>query len=363
LKPVLRRCLVSQAYRTEGEDEMKARVAKVVAPRTLEIVEEDIPQPGAGQVLVKVKACGLCHSDLPVYDGSKGPVRHKMVEGYEVRFRENTPEFPCPIGHEAAGIVEAVGPGVSRFKVGDRVVGFMRGCFATHVVTSVERIFCIPGDMPLDETAPLAEPLMCVTNIVRAANPEIGDYVAVIGAGFMGLLVDAGLSKYPIRELIAVDLIDERLDLAARMGATLTLNPKREDVQQRIIEITRGRGVDIAVDITGRYAGLELAANIIKSCRGKILAASNYVRAETLDIGTPLLLKAPIIHAVQPAYSTDYARDIATGIWAARKKIFPAADLITHKFAFEDVDKAFQTLAANPKEYLKGIVVIDSEVS
>lgn len=336
---------------------MKARIAKVVAPRKLEIVEENMPKPGADEVLVRVKSCGLCHTDLPIYEGRKGPFETKTVRGQQVSFQRDNPEFPYSIGHEPAGIVEAVGPGVTKFKVGDRVAGPASGGFATHAIASVNKIVHVPDSLPLELT--LAEPLMCVTSIVRAANPEIGDYVAVIGAGFMGLLVDAALAKHPVRELIALDFIDERLDWAKKMGATITINPKKEDVEERILEITGGRGVDIAIDITGRYGGLALATKIIKKCRGKILIPSYYGRAETVDMGTELMVKSPIIHSTHPAYSLDYLYDMGTGLWASAEGIFPIEDLITHRFKLDDINGGFETLSSNPRGYIKGIVTMD----
>jgi threonine dehydrogenase-like Zn-dependent dehydrogenase len=336
---------------------MKARIVKVVAPRKLEIVEEDIPKPGKGEVLVRVKSCGLCHTDLPIYEGRKGPFESKMVGEYEVTFQKDNPEFPYGIGHEPAGVVEEVGPGVTRFKVGDRVAGPARAGFATHAVLDVRKTVHVPDDLPLDLT--LAEPLMCVTSIVRAANPEIGDYVAVIGAGFMGLLVASALAKYPVRELIVLDLIDERLAWAEKMGATITINPKKEDAEARIEELTGGRGVDIAIDITGSYSGLELATKIIKIGRGKILIPSYYGNPATVDLGTELMLKSPIIHSTHPAYSTDYLYDMATGLWAAAKGVFPIGELITHRFKLDDINEAFETLASNPRGYIKGIVTMD----
>lgn len=338
---------------------MKARVAKVVAPRKLEIVEEEIPQLKAGEVLIKVKSCGLCHTEVPIYEGRKGPFGKRKVGGYECGYQEDKPRFPTRIGHEPTGTVVEVGPEVSRFEVGDLVSGLVGGGFRTHLVTAGERLCRLPDGLALELENALAEPLMCVANVVRVANPEIGDYVAVIGAGFMGLLVDAGLAKHPLRELIAIDLVDERLDWARKMGATVTINPKKEIVEQRIEELTGGRGVDVAIDITGRYAGLATAAKIIKRGRGKILAPSYYGQAETIDIGPELMNKAPIIISAHPQYSMNYLYDMETGIWAAAKRIFPIGELITHRFAFEDINNAFQALATNPEGYVKGIVVMD----
>lgn len=332
---------------------MRARIAKIVAPCKIEIFEEEMPEPKEGEFLVKVIACGLCHSDVPFYQGAKDPTRRGGADA-----SASGGIFPYPIGHELNGVVVAVGPGVKDFKVGDRVGGLVFASFATHVMCRVDSLVGkIVEDVPMDTT--LAEPLMCITNIVRAANPEIGDYVAVVGAGFMGLLTIAGLSHCPVREVIAIDLVDERLQLAKEMGATRTINPQKEDPVAAVMEITGGHGADVAIDITGRYAGLALATKIIKVQRGKILAPSFYTKPETIDIGPELLSKVPIIHSVHPGYSFDYARDVEAGVWAAKRGILPIEKLITHRFKLDELPKAFELLVSNPPGFIKGVVVMD----
>ncbi|NMA65824.1 MAG: zinc-binding dehydrogenase, partial [Clostridiaceae bacterium] len=150
-----------------------------------------------------------------------------------------------------------------------------------------------------------------------------------------------------------------RLDWAKKMGATVTINPKKENVQERITELTNGRGVDIAIDITGRYGGFDLATKMIKIGRGKILIPSYYGQPETVDLGTELMLKSPIIHSTHPAYSRDYLYDMVTGLWATAKGVFPIEDLITHRFKLNEINKAFEVLSTNPSGYIKGIVTMD----
>lgn len=336
---------------------MRARVAEVVAPRRLQIVDKNLREPDTGEVLIKVKMCGLCHTDMAMYEGRKGPIQRRVVGDYEHSFQEDNPSFPYVIGHEAAGIIEAVGPGVSRFKVGDRVAGPVSGGFATYTLVSTKRLIHLPDNIPMEMG--LAEPLTCATGIVRAANPEIGDYVAVIGAGFMGLLVGAALCKHPIRELIAVDLVDERLEWARKIGATVTLNPRNQDVLESVLKITGGRGVDIAIDITGRYSGLALAIDVIRKGRGKILIPSYYGGAETVDFGAKLASKSPIIHSTHPPYFRDYVYDMETGLWATAEGIYPITQLITHKFSLDEINEAFEVLAANPEGYIKGVVLME----
>lgn len=337
---------------------MKARVAKVVGKCKVEIVEEEVPPPGDGEILIRVKACGLCHSDLPRYEGVKDPTRRSAMAGSTAAGSEGVDGgFPYRIGHEVNGVVEAVGRGVSGFKEGDKVGGFVPGGFATHVVCRTGRIGIIPDGVPMDTV--LAEPLMCVTNIVRAASPNFGDYAAVIGAGFMGLLVVSGLARFPVREIISIDLVDERLRLAKKMGATKTVNPQEQDVVRTVMDITGGHGVDVAVELTGRYAGLALATKIVRTHRARIVAASFYSNPEMVDIGPELLTKCPIIHSTYIGYSADYVRDLAAGLWAAETGIFPIKELITHRYRFDDINAAFRTLVKNPPGFIKGVVLME----
>ena len=125
------------------------------------------------------------------------------------------------------------------------------------------------------------------------------------------------------------------------------------------MSMTDGAGADVAIDITGSYVGLQTATQIIKEGQGKILAPSYYAQAESLDIGSYLLTKSPIIHATHSAYSRDYARDMTTGVWAASTGILPIGRLITHTFPFSQINEAFKALCSSPKGYVKGIVVID----
>ena len=110
----------------------------------------------------------------------------------------------------------------------------------------------------------LGEPLMCISNIVRATAPGFGDCVAVIGCGMMCLTTLSGLAKSAAFELIGIDLVPSRLELAKKYGATKTVNPKEVDVVSAIKEMTGGKSVDIAVEISDSMAGFSLACKIVK---------------------------------------------------------------------------------------------------
>lgn len=178
--------------------------------------------------------------------------------------------------------------------------------FASYVTVNpaTTRTTKVPKDVRNIEYY-LGEPLMCISNIVRATAPGFGDYVAVIGCGMMGLTTLSGLAKSAAFELIGIDLVPSRLELAKKYGATKTVNPKEVDAVSAIKEITGGKGVDIAVEISGSMAGFSLACKIVKGstvssfgARAKILIPSLYGILQMMDAavepGSRILIPPPI---------------------------------------------------------------------
>lgn len=333
---------------------MKRKVAKLVAPRRFEITEEELPSLKPDELLMRVISCGLCHSEVPTYLGEQQLVGVVRKEGGGFRISESV-QFPVVMGHEPVAVIEDVGAEVKGFGVGDFVSGWKRQCFADYVVTDASKLVKLPINVE-EPGKCLAEPLGCVVNIVRAASPPLGDSVAVIGCGFMGLLCIAGLRMSGAFECIAIDLIDERLEWAKKLGATKTLNPRRDAIVEWINDVTSGRGVDVVIEITGSMKGFRLAMEIVRQ-RGKVLIPSLYGRPEPMEAGFQLMLKAPTIHSTHPWYSEDSMRDLTLGIEAAARRLFPIEQLVTHEFRLEDIDRAFNMLVHPDPSYLKGIII------
>ena len=242
---------------------MKAML--LTANRRLEIRDVPRPEPGPREIRVRVRACGICGSDVHGYDGSSG---------------RRIP--PLIMGHEAAGVVDAVGPGVAAFRVGDRVTfdstihcgecGFCRsgqvnlcdrrrvvgvspgdyrqdGAFAEAVVVP-ERIVCRIPDAVAFEHAAMVEPLSVAVHAVRRAKLAAGDRALVVGCGMIGLLTLQAAKAAGCASVIAVDLDDARLEQASRLGADVALSAQG-DVTARILSLTGGRGVDVAFEAVG----------------------------------------------------------------------------------------------------------------
>ena len=249
-------------------------------PVTVEVIE--VPDPGPGEVLVTVQACGVCHTDLHYREGAIND------------------DFPFLLGHEAAGIVEEVGDGVTNVAVGDFVVlnwravcgqcrSCLRGrpwyCFATHNATQKMTLGGVELSPALGIGAFAEKTLVAAgqaTKVDSAARPEVagligcgvmaglgaamntggvgrGDSVAVFGCGGVGDAAIAGSHLAGAHTIIAVDIDDRKLDIARNFGATHTVNSTNEDPIEAIRGLTGGNGVDVAIEAVGLPATYEQA--------------------------------------------------------------------------------------------------------
>jgi L-iditol 2-dehydrogenase len=271
---------------------MKALV--LTAYRKLELLDVPRPEPGPRDVLVRVRACGICGSDVHGYDGSSG---------------RRIP--PLIMGHEAAGVVDAVGAEVAGFKPGDRVTfdstihcgecAFCRGgqvnlcdrrrvvgvspgeyrqdgAFAEAVVVP-ERIVCrVPEPVPFEHAA-MVEPLSVAVHAVRRAKIAAGDKALVVGCGMIGLLTLQAAKAAGCSSVIAVDLDEGRLAQAARLGADVTLGA-RDDVPARVAALTAGRGVDVAFEAVGAAEPIATAVRSLRKGATLVLIGNVTPRVE-----------------------------------------------------------------------------------
>ncbi|MDP6904217.1 MAG: galactitol-1-phosphate 5-dehydrogenase [Verrucomicrobiota bacterium] len=236
----------------------------------------DMPQPKVGDhdVLVQIKACGICGSDIHGFDGSSG---------------RRVP--PLIMGHEAAGVVTDTGSAVTQVKEGDRVtfdsmvscgncyfcgrnemnlcenrrvLGVscedyrQHGCFAEYAVVPEHIIYPMPDNLPFEHAA-MIEPVSVAVHAVKRTPISKGDTAAVIGAGMIGLLVVQALKAAGCSKVIAVDLADEKLKLAQELGADSGINPEATDAVKSIQEATDGRGADITMEVVGATATVKSA--------------------------------------------------------------------------------------------------------
>jgi L-iditol 2-dehydrogenase len=315
------------------------RLAVLNAPQRIDVVEEPVREPGAGEVLLRVASCGVCASELDVWLG---------------RADGEYPQFP---GHEVSGTVERVGPQVAALAPGDPVAAWVteRG-FADYVVVRAE--YCFPaGALALDLA--LAEPVACALNAVELAAPALGDDVVVVGAGFMGNLVQKLVQLKGPRHVIVADTRPDALERAQRLGATRTVSVLDESLVDAVHEATGGTGADVSFEVTGAQAAL-LALGDVTRMSGKI-AIVGYHQGGTREL--PLATWNWMAFEIVNAHFRDLAtimRGMRSGMRLLTSGRLALDDLVTHRFVLENVNDAFAVAADKPVGFVKATVAVDS---
>jgi len=329
---------------------MKAAVFRGVdAPMNVETVPD--PVAGPGEVVVRVAACGVCHTDLHYID-------------------HGTPTFKAPpmiLGHEVAGTIARVGDGVDTFNPGDHVLiaavlscgrcnacrsgrenicdnGIMLGNhidggYAEYIAVPSKDMFHLPDEIPLIEGAIIADalttPFHAVVNRGRVAP---GDQVVVIGCGGVGLNVVQMAAALGAR-VIAVDIAADKLDWAARLGATHVLDASTTDRPDRAVKkLTGGSGVDVAFEVVGQPESQVLALACLRT-GGRLVLVGYSPHEMKLNSGRVMFREMEIVGSLG-CRPLDYPRVIEM----VRQGQVRLTELVTHRFPLDRINEAFDTL-------------------
>jgi len=325
---------------------------------------ENLPKPKIDfdEVLVEMKACGVCGSDL--------------MDWY-LRSRA-----PLVLGHEPVGVIVEAGKNVKGFKVGDRV-------FAHHHVACLKCHYCSRGDYTMCpqfvqthlepggfaeyfkvpapnlktdtlklphnlsyEEATLIEPVGCCIRAQNKASIRKGDSVAIVGAGPSGI-IHAMLARLAgATKILVTDLVDYRLKMAERLGADLTINPKQENLVERVKEATNNRGADVVIVTAPNVKAVEDAVQIVRR-GGKLLLFAPTQPDQYAHLSPHRLFFSEI--TVIPSYSVSHI-ETRTALQLISSGRIKGKELITHRFPLSRTSEAFQTAAKN-KECLKVVVL------
>lgn len=351
---------------------MKTRTAYVTAPEKIEIMEEELPALGDYDVLLKTEAVGMCHTDLPVF------LRQQAFGLSEHGFRKTVQiGSGSKLGHEPVGTIVEVGKKVTKFAPGDHVTGFYSHAFTTYRVLPEDSILVkIPELQPgRDWRTCVVEPMGCVTNIIHFMEQDPMEYVGVVGCGYMNLMVLAALRKKNLKELVAIDIRDDKLEIAKKYGATKVLNSIKTDIVEEVYQMTGGKFLDSIVEMSGSIKGLQSACSVIKFARhnglptsdyhgrGRIVITSVYTAEETFpkELGYELVLRCPIIDAAHPMSGVDVMGNEREAVALFADGTIPMDEMISHTFQFRDVQHAFELLLHPTPDYVKGIVLFDEE--
>lgn len=337
------------------------KVAMYYSQNDIRIEETPTPEIGEDEVLVKMKACGICGSDL--------------MEWY-LKSRA-----PLVLGHEPAGIIAKKGKKVKGFDVGDRVfVHHHVACLACHYCKHGDYTLCeqfhttnikpgglaeyfkVPApNLQLDtlkipdrisfEEATFIEPVGCCIRALKKCNIQKGDSIAVIGSGATGIIHTALAKIFGAAKTIVSDLIEYRLKVAERFGADVVVNPKEEDLIEIVKAETEERGVDVAVVTAPSLEAYKAGLSVIRK-GGKLCVFAPTDPGKYLQISPKELFFSEI--QIIPSYSTAHleTKEALEIIESGKIKV---KELITHRFPLENTAKAFETALKN-KESLKVII-------
>ncbi|MEM2940630.1 MAG: zinc-binding dehydrogenase [Thermoproteota archaeon] len=315
---------------------MKRKVAVLVEKGRIELVEEEIPSLGKEDVLIKVRACGICTGDLYGFSG------------YPVWFK-----LPSPLGHEPTGEIVEVGANVTKFSKGDHVTALGGPGFSDFVVVNESYVEKIPESIPFEYA--IGEPLACAVNAVRLVHPKLGDNVAVVGTGFMGLLLVQALNRLGLSNLVGVDVSNERLRLARHYGANMVLNPKEIDVFKETLAITEGKGFDMVIEATGNPTGVGLATRLVKQ-KGRLAIFSYHTNPVEVDLREWDSRGLEVI-MTSPARADDMRENLKIAAQMMTRGNFNLEKLVTHKWVLDEIQKAFEYASKKPSDYIKGVIV------
>ncbi|MCH2172688.1 Zn-dependent alcohol dehydrogenase [Myxococcota bacterium] len=346
--------------------------------KPLNIVDDvEVSEPGPGQVLVRVSNCGICHSDLTYIDSPGMPL-------------------PVVLGHEAAGVVEAVGPGVTSLARGDQVTltplspcgrcyycsrsqptlcveaqsfltgllpdgtsplarggelvyrGYGVGGFGEYLITTENGAIKIPEDTPLEVACLVGCAIQTgVGAVLNTAGVEAGATVLVIGLGGIGVSIVQGARVAGASRIIASDPVAERRDAAANFGATDILDPTQDDVVARTLELTGGIGVDYAFDGAG---GAKLVEDCIAASRpgGTTVMVGAPMGDEPLTIPIPGLFLAQEKKIMGSLLGSCHSqRDVPRLLALWQRGLLDLDSMISHRRPLADINEGIEDLRAS----------------
>ncbi|OQB28053.1 MAG: D-arabitol-phosphate dehydrogenase [Chloroflexi bacterium ADurb.Bin180] len=314
--------------------------------RDLRVVESPKPEIGPYDVLVRVRACGICPTDLRKY-----LLLHESAQ---------VPHLPLNMGHEFAGDVVEVGAKVTRpIKVGMRVAASDYGGYAEYArlgpcrteediaIEAIDTVFELPENVSYEEGT-LMEPLACAIHAVRdQAKIQVGQTVAILGSGQMGLL-KMGVAQAMGARVIMVDLREDRLAWAVKLGADETVNASTEDPVAAVRRLTHGEGAEAVIVSPGRVPEMIPQALGMAAYLGRVVLFGGYKKGTSVPFDPNVIHYGEIILTgcegigVKPSPTDLLTFKIALDLIASGR--VPVSKIITHTFPLDEITVAFGVL-------------------
>ncbi|HET7463844.1 MAG TPA: zinc-binding dehydrogenase [Longimicrobium sp.] len=319
-------------------DTMKA--ARLAGPGQVVLEEVPLPEPGAGQVRIRMEGCGVCASNLTPWAGPEW-----------MRY----PTDPGALGHEGWGVIDAVGDGVEGLAEGQRVAALSYNAYAQYDVADASGVVPLPAQLA-GQSFP-GEPLGCAMNIFRRSGIVSGQTVAIVGIGFLGALL-ARLAKDAGARVIAISRRPFSLDVARRMGAD-ELIPMDDHgrIIEQVRELTGGVFADRVIEAVGKQWPLDLAAELTRE-RGRLVIAGYHQdgpRQVNMQLWNWRGLDVINAHERDPQVYVDGIRAAVDAVATGR---LDPAPLYTHAFALDQLGDALDATRDRPDGFLKALITM-----
>jgi 2-desacetyl-2-hydroxyethyl bacteriochlorophyllide A dehydrogenase len=332
------------------------RAALFPSPGLCEIVERGVPSPAAGEILVQVHACGVCGTDLHIYQGDF-PAR-----------------FPLVAGHEFAGLVQETGPGVVHLRAGDRVTvdpniscgacppcqkGYPHLCrdlsavgvtldggFATHCAVPARQAHQFPQDMPF-AIAAMSEPVACCVHGIEQARLRPGDTVLIIGAGMIGLVMLQLALLHGASAVLVSEPSPQKRQTAHALGATAVVNPDSDDLAQAVAQALGGDrtgdpGADLVIECVGTESTAQQAISLAAEA-GRVLFFGVSPEAARVTLSPYQVYRKEL--TITGSFTNPFTQGRALALLhSGRLKV---EELITHRLPLDQLPKALDLIAAH----------------
>jgi threonine dehydrogenase-like Zn-dependent dehydrogenase len=314
------------------------RAAILIEPGKIQVDAVEVPQPGAGEVRIRLEGCGVCASNLEPWAGNEW-----------TRY----PGDPGGLGHEGWGVIDAVGPQVTTLGVGDRVTALSYRSFAEYDIASADAVVRLPRS--LDGQPFPGEPLGCAMNIFRRSGISAGQTVAIVGIGFLGAVLTKLASEAGAR-VIAISRRASSLDLAKDFGATETIAmDDHRGIIEQVRAITAGGFCDRVIEAVGKQWPLDLAGELV--CEGGRLVVAGYHQDGPRQVNMQMWnwkgIDVVNAHERDPALAVQGVFEAIEAVVSGR--IDPAR-LFTHCYPLDRLGEALDATRDKPGGFVKALV-------
>ena len=320
---------------------MNVNAIWVTQPGKIEIRPLEVEAPRYDEVTVEVKACGVCAWDSYLFQGITGP-------------------GPCPyvIGHEAVGIISAVGEGVTHLKVGDKVfcASGSNIMMAEAVTLPADAVARIPDDVT-DWSAWVAEPTCCVVNLLRLTHIQPGDRVVLVGAGYMGLLTLQGLRAEPQGSVTVFEKRSDRRKLAEGYGYSEVYDPDSPEGQEKIEAIAASGGADVVIDFSASDSGFALCQQMFS--KGGTFVIGSWHRHEMTFDGTLWHMSGQTVLNLAPNSNRHYRDNLPRTASLIERGVYCPGELVSHVADYRNCEEIFLRSIDKKDGYMKGVITFN----